>query len=807
MEERQSQAASEEEFYEKIEAPKFVDFTKPDLPRPDDRYWFCLRVGCDQKHEEEMDHEAIYKDFVLRVMAARSPNVRLRKMLNRKAPSTTMKCPLSAPAKPSKSRLSRLAVISSFSQKITEAKVKGSTPKPEVKQSSVVVKALTTPRNKKYPQNRNSFRSVRNPKATTIAVPKNRVVAKALVFHSPKKPRQKKTSLELHTPVSKICQGMKQLEITSQRKRVLGYSVKSSRDIERDPNKQLPSDTSRRKFGTRKVKSRVYDSLRLQNCKGREDKSSRCPKSKSKVEDLQKCKGSLPHEGVENDSSDMEIDEKPRDNSIDGSSLSCTSKSYENGHEKEPSQIAHSDVALSDTSKGDMNSNSEENNFSEFQTLSEEGTKSSGGSDVDVKTESSSLSDSEDRVSEQKNMRQFQTQTGEGNESSGGSEHEEKKKSSSRKRRFLEDHPPKNQISEEAGHHNEDKESNDNENALTSDSEEAGHNNEVKEESDEKENVSASNDKENNSEAMENDDKENVSASDDNSHHRKLKSNKDHCERKLLGRHGVGGTMKKVTQLLDRTCKESFNPAAAGTQSVKCKPKPTNPKPFRLRTDERGILKEAKLERRLHGLAPLKEITAVSRFPSVNSQRRNGVDIQRNEKCPGQEARCRSNTHDKGSEKEPEKITQNQPTKTACKNSKGKVEPRIDTVTPQRQTVFKCPEPYLMTPPLKSDKEDAPQSSSRKTKSSLLQKKLVRPQGIASSSLMKTVQLGVIKETSSTISAPKEARKPWERSVISATKAPSATRSSSRGRRPTTIPKEPNFHSIHTPKSCTRKLA
>lgn len=74
-------------------------------------------------------------------------------------------------------------------------------------------------------------------------------------------------------------------------------------------------------------------------------------------------------------------------------------------------------------------------------------------------------------------------------------------------------------------------------------------------------------------------------------------------------------------------------------------------------------------------------------------------------------------------------------------------------------------------------------------------------------SLMKTVQLGVIKETSSTISAPKEARKPWERSVISATKAPSATRSSSRGRRPTTIPKEPNFHSIHTPKSCTKKLA
>lgn len=35
----------DEEFYEKIEAPKFVDFTLSDDPFcPDDRYWFCLRV-------------------------------------------------------------------------------------------------------------------------------------------------------------------------------------------------------------------------------------------------------------------------------------------------------------------------------------------------------------------------------------------------------------------------------------------------------------------------------------------------------------------------------------------------------------------------------------------------------------------------------------------------------------------------------------------------------------------------------------------------------------------------------------------
>lgn len=36
----------DEDFYEKIEAPKFVDLTAPDKCRPDDdRHWFCLRVG------------------------------------------------------------------------------------------------------------------------------------------------------------------------------------------------------------------------------------------------------------------------------------------------------------------------------------------------------------------------------------------------------------------------------------------------------------------------------------------------------------------------------------------------------------------------------------------------------------------------------------------------------------------------------------------------------------------------------------------------------------------------------------------
>ncbi|KAL7206212.1 hypothetical protein ACSBR2_019007 [Camellia fascicularis] len=226
----------EEELYEKIEAPKFVDFAASSDPyTPDDRYWFCLRVGCDQKHEEEMDPEAISKNFVLRVMAARSPNIRLHKALNKKASSVNEKCPLSVPAKPSKSRISRLALISSFSQKMGDARGKvkplsklSSTPNPKVKQVAA--------KNKNCLPSPNSFRSVQNLKPTNIAEPKNRTVAKAL-----------------------ICEGMKSLEITSQRKRILGYSNKSLKDIRRDPDKSLLLNPSRRKLSAYKDKSKAKE--------------------------------------------------------------------------------------------------------------------------------------------------------------------------------------------------------------------------------------------------------------------------------------------------------------------------------------------------------------------------------------------------------------------------------------------------------------------------------------------------------------------------------------------------------------------
>ncbi|KAL7157011.1 hypothetical protein ABFS83_02G048400 [Erythranthe nasuta] len=244
----------DEEFYEKIEAPKFVDFSMPDHYCPDDRYWFCLRVGCDHKHEEEMDSEEIYKKFVLRVMAARSPNVRLRKALDRNTSRTPIKCPLSAPPKSSKPRVSRMAIISSISKKFVDEKKSVVRPNgsstPLTKTRPVAAKYLTTPRNKNCVPNQNSFRSVQNPKpVNNIEVPKTRMVVKALAFHSPKKTvKVAKTSVELRTPVSKLCEGMKKLEISSQKKLASANSSKSS--------KNTSNCSSRRQLSSRAVQKR-----------------------------------------------------------------------------------------------------------------------------------------------------------------------------------------------------------------------------------------------------------------------------------------------------------------------------------------------------------------------------------------------------------------------------------------------------------------------------------------------------------------------------------------------------------------------
>lgn len=226
--------------------------------------------------------------------------------------STTAKCPLSAPAKPSRSRLPRLAILSSISGKTvncSKERVKfirpvAPTPNTKAKQPSNVAKALTTPRNNKRVSNPELFRSVRNPKVRTNATQNKRPVAKALAFPSPKKATKIKISSDLDTTVKKICAGMKKLEIAGQKRNILGYDTPA------------PLAGPKKKVRAREVKSRVFDSLQTQKCKGA-DKASRCLKKKDTAEDLKNCSDSATIECTSGDSSDMDVDDKSKRGSLE----------------------------------------------------------------------------------------------------------------------------------------------------------------------------------------------------------------------------------------------------------------------------------------------------------------------------------------------------------------------------------------------------------------------------------------------------------------------------------------------------------
>ncbi|KAG2397276.1 uncharacterized protein HKW66_Vig0144880 [Vigna angularis] len=245
-----------DDFFENFEAPKFVDFTAPDSCRPgDDSHWFCSRVGCDRKHEQELDSETVYKKFILRVMAARSPNVRFRKALNKREASANLKCPHSAPAK---SRVSRMNFISSSSHKMTDKNVQvkplskvAATPNAKVRPSPPVAKALTTPRNNQK---------------------------KALVFPSPKKEPETNSMSSLKE--KKVKKG------TQKRQRVvLNYLLKMSE------NEEMRNSVS--------AKGRVCES----NMRKAEEKSLASSDDKENgrqlIENDDKENASIVHENIE----------------------------------------------------------------------------------------------------------------------------------------------------------------------------------------------------------------------------------------------------------------------------------------------------------------------------------------------------------------------------------------------------------------------------------------------------------------------------------------------------------------------------
>ncbi|CAI9765414.1 unnamed protein product [Fraxinus pennsylvanica] len=519
----EDEGGEDEQFYEKIEAPKFVDFTAPDHYCPDDRYWFCLRVGCDQKHEEEMDSEAIYSNFVLRVMAARSPNVKLRRtLLNGNASRTPIKCPRSAPPKSSKSRLSsRLAVVSSIPQKMVNDKSKVVRPllKPEStprnKTKPVAARYLTTPRNKKCLPNSNSFRSVQNQKPTTIEISKSRSVAKTLVFHSPKKAVKVKTSMELRTPITKLREGMKRLEITSQKKHFLGYSSKSVKNLDNNYS------CSRRLLKGSKVQRTAGEQLRSQACIRQDTKSVRSVESKSKGKlSRQQC---VSKKLGGNGPGDLDIDVKLGAEAISKIRM-CN---------------------FEDASRREANCSPNE--------------------------EERRLEGSTNPISEEPNRQE--------NDTSNANELNDKLKLGSKNSGNCKDFVPVG----------------------------AEYNPSTQE-----------------NEPMDSDDKENAVGFDENrgDNHSQKQNGK-----KILGMQYTSGKIKKVSQARENLQQDNVAPVLKFQ-----KPKPTTPKPFRLRTDERRMHKEeANFERKMN-FQSHQSASAVSTLSAGNQQIKEVNNIQKESK-------------------------------------------------------------------------------------------------------------------------------------------------------------------------------
>ncbi|XP_068656837.1 uncharacterized protein [Aristolochia californica] len=624
----------DDEFYEKIEAPKFVDFTLPDQYIPDDRAWFCLRLGCNQEHTEDMDPDTIYKSFVLRVMAARSPNVKLSKALSKNRASELSKCPLSAP--PKSSRIPRLAVMSSIAQKNGENKVKvpiiskfKSTPSnTKVKQSGLTAKALTAPRNQRPPLNPEPFRSYRKPKLSSMKQ-NNRTVVKALVFGSPKKAA--KATLD-DLPIKAVCTEMKKLKISSQSKYVPSRYA-SSLNLAKPPMK----------------------SHNVQNCKGdRKVQTKEHPRVQKKCQRV--------HLGVQNGSSG----EIKSDRTVK-SSLT----------EEDEEKVA---VENASTTKEEiLKSNTDENKLEE---------------------KHSSLETFHGTVANAQNMKS----QGEGstdNTSIGVTFPEEEGILPSSKEHLITEMP------------------------LTD--------SEILEKKRDVSTVAAEE-----KETMETADKENASAFD---------SNRD-SNLNLITK------VKKITPIgafetQKRGLKEGAS-ACTSTSTKYKKTKPTNPKPFRLRTDERGILKEANSEkRRLRLVAPVEEQALTSKLREGNNGGQSkGTSVQ-SVNCHGQPK--------EGTTKESKQIA-------SVRNIKKLAIHKLQRSQDGRKVVRLHQRVKLEGKELVSQKLDHTVSHSR---------------GLENS----------------TISRPHKT-----------TEGMGGSRSISCGKkRPSTIPKEPIFHRIHVPKTCTKK--
>ncbi|XP_076927458.1 uncharacterized protein LOC143591017 [Bidens hawaiensis] len=544
----------------------------------------------------------------------------------------------------------------------------GSTPVARTRQ--VAAKYMTTPRNKMCQPNPNSFRSVQNPKTTTVDVVKSRAVAKALVFRSPKKAIVLKKSVELHTPLTKICEGMKRLGLASQKKTVKGSVSK--------PKKTETEDSSRKQ-------------LKICRSEKKSLASAKSTKTENKKTFTEKCQSV--HEQV--------VDVKPND----GFTSEVSKKEDMIHHETSATSNSHALKA----EYNDLSSIEDKENIICAEDHSNE---AKGKSSIPHETSEASnlhalraeikdlsnIEDKENMVNAEDHSKIKDVSNIEDKESMVSAEDHSKIKDMSNiedKENMVSAEDHSNEVEEKALIPHETSEASnshplgaeikglsnieeDKENMVTED-----HSNEV--------NVGFEN------EQMD-DGKENALNPQDNN-----RSNQP------LGDKMLNKEIHKKNKVVQ----------TAGPGVMKCKkPKPTSIKPFRLRTDERGILKEANLEKKLHLPAPKKE---VAKDTSV---------IKRTYRVPKNE-------------------------------------------NFSNDTARKRPESTLQRP-----------MTSLKTRSQRIPGQ----------------QLGVIKEKSSKLLSDVTVGANKSRAV-------SAARSTSRGKQPVTIAKEPNFHTSHLPRTCSKIVA
>ncbi|KAL8242453.1 hypothetical protein R6Q59_012755 [Mikania micrantha] len=745
----------DEEFYEMIEAPKFVDFTKPYTVRTDDCYWFCSRVGCDRKHEEEINPEEISKNFVLRVLAARSPNIKLRRALNRE--HSSIKCPLSAPAKPSKPRIPRFATGSLISDKNGDPQRKigpcskvGSTPVP--KSRPVAAKYMTTPRNKMCHPNPNAFRSVQNSKTTTVDVPKSRSIAKALVFHSPKKVVVLKKSVELHTPLTKICEGMKRLGISSQKKTLKG-SLSKPKKPENETRRQLKNVVVLKKsveLHTPLTKicegmKRLVIASQKKTLKGSMSKPKKPETEESSRRQLKICRSEkkskdlVPSKATKTKNKKtpvykcQSLDEQVVDVKLSDTSASEFSKK-EDSHHHETSDASNSHVLrakmndLSSTKAkeiiaiaehhsnevkigfemNDLSNIEDKENMASAEDNSKEIIASAENHSNEVKIEFqlndlSNIEDKERMVSAEDNSKEIIA-------SAENHSNEVKIEFQSNDLSNIED--KENMVSAK-----------DNSKEIIASAE--NHSNEVKI-AFQLNDLSNIEDKENMVSAEDNSNEVEIgfgSEQIDDGKENALNPQDNRSNNQPLGDKNLSKEMHKKNKVIQ----------TAGPGVTKCKkPKPTSIKPFRLRTDERGILKEAILEKKLHVPTPEKVVTKDTSVLKMTYR------IPKNEKF----------STSKNCEKEP--VLNTARTK------------RTESTQQRSMTSLKT-------------------RSQRKVK-------------------MPGQQISVIDEKSSKLpsNVMVEANK---------SRAVSAARSTSRGKLHVTVPKEPNFHTSHLPRTCSKKIA